>query len=93
MSGRKTKYEIDARSLHEAVNRRRLESGLEWGQVEARLGISYTTFRRMEEGHGMNANAFVSIIMWLGDPAYYYAMKREKAEPLTTATPTERRGR
>ena len=58
-------YLLDVPELHRRLNQRRQEQGLTWRQLADTVGISASTLTRLGDGKRPDADALVSLLVWL----------------------------
>lgn len=58
-------YQLDVSELHRRLDGRRREHGLTWRQLADRLDLSSSTFSRIADGHRPDADALVTLLVWL----------------------------
>ena len=58
-------YVLDMPELHRRLDTRRQERGLTWKQVASATGLSASTFSRMATGSRPDADALVTLLVWL----------------------------
>jgi transcriptional regulator with XRE-family HTH domain len=58
-------YLLDVPELHRRIDARRRQQGLSWRQLAARLDLSPSTFSRIADGNRPDADALVSLLVWL----------------------------
>lgn len=58
-------YQLDVPELHSRLDQRRRERGLDWKQVAAATGVSASTFTRISTGSRPDADALVTLLVWL----------------------------
>lgn len=58
-------YQLDVPELHRRLDQRRRERGLDWKQVAAATGVSASTFSRLADGKRPDADALVTLLVWL----------------------------
>ncbi|MYY79721.1 MULTISPECIES: helix-turn-helix transcriptional regulator [unclassified Streptomyces] len=58
-------YALDVPELHRRLNRRRLEHGQTWRQLADAVGISASTLSRLADRKRPDADALVSLLVWL----------------------------
>ncbi|MFJ6566580.1 helix-turn-helix domain-containing protein [Streptomyces sp. NPDC091292] len=60
-----TAYLLDVPELHRRLDQRRQDRGLTWRQLAAITGLSSSTLSRIGDGHRPDADALVSLLVWL----------------------------
>lgn len=60
-----TAYLLDVPELRRRLETRRREQGLTWRQLADLVDVSPSTFSRMAEGRRPDADALVSLLVWL----------------------------
>ncbi|MGW8326507.1 helix-turn-helix domain-containing protein [Streptomyces sp. NPDC055897] len=58
-------YALDVPELQRRLDARRLREGLSWRQVAQLNGLSSSTLSRLSAGHRPDADALVSLLVWL----------------------------
>ncbi|MFL6096003.1 MAG: helix-turn-helix domain-containing protein [Blastococcus sp.] len=58
-------YQLDVPELRRRLDQRRRERGLDWKQVAAATGVSASTFSRLADGKRPDADALVTLLVWL----------------------------
>lgn len=58
-------YQLDVPELHRRLDQRRRERGLDWKQLAAATGVSASTFTRLGTGSRPDADALVTLLVWL----------------------------
>ena len=58
-------YQLDVPELHRRLDQRRRERGLDWKQVAAATGVSASTLSRLADGKRPDADALVTLLVWL----------------------------
>lgn len=58
-------YLLDVPELRRRLNQRRMERGLSWRQLADALEISPSTLSRLGDGLRPDADALVSLLVWL----------------------------
>lgn len=58
-------YQLDVPELHRRLDQRRREQGLDWKQVAAATGVSASTFSRLADDKRPDADALVTLLVWL----------------------------
>jgi transcriptional regulator with XRE-family HTH domain len=58
-------YLLDVPELYRRLDVRRREQGLTWRQIAAQLDVSPSTFSRIADGNRPDADALVSLLVWL----------------------------
>jgi transcriptional regulator with XRE-family HTH domain len=56
---------LDVPELYRRLDVRRREQGLSWRQLAARLDLSASTLSRLADGNRPDADALVSLLVWL----------------------------
>jgi len=83
---------VDIRALYGALDRQRQVRRLTWRELAKSLKLSPSTFTRLGQGNRPDADAFLTLITWLGVPAEKFAVEfrdslpREDVEPLSAIT-------
>lgn len=77
---------IDLAALYGALNAERANRGLSWRDVGREVGASPSTFTRMAQGRGTDANTFASLVAWLGVSADQFVRGTDvsKSQPSRT---------
>lgn len=58
-------YLLDVPELYRRMDVKRREQGLDWKRLAGRLDVSASTFSRMAAGNRPDADALVTILVWL----------------------------
>jgi transcriptional regulator with XRE-family HTH domain len=58
-------YQLDVPELRRRLDQKRRERGLDWKQVAAATGVSASTFSRLADGKRPDADALVTLLVWL----------------------------
>lgn len=58
-------HKLDVPELHRRLDAQRQNLGLSWRGVARQVGLSISTFVRIGNGHSMEADALVSLLVWL----------------------------
>lgn len=58
-------YRLDVPELYRLLDVRRRSEGLSWRRVAVAVGLSSSTFSRLRAGHAPDADALVSLLVWL----------------------------
>jgi transcriptional regulator with XRE-family HTH domain len=58
-------YLLDVPELYRRLDVRRRERGLTWRQIAEQLDVSPSTFSRIADGNRPDADALVSLLVWL----------------------------
>jgi transcriptional regulator with XRE-family HTH domain len=67
---------LDVEELHRRLDQRRREQGLSWRQLADRVDVSPSTFSRLADGNRPDADALVSLLVWLDlDDGLNYMIK------------------
>ncbi|WP_369214421.1 helix-turn-helix domain-containing protein [Streptomyces flavofungini] len=74
-------YVLDVPELHRRLDRRRLERGLTWRQLADIVGISASTLSRIADGKRPDADALVSLLVWLDLDTDIALMIKPKGTP------------
>lgn len=76
-----TGHRLDVAELHRLLNLQRTARGLSWRDVAAATGICSSTLTRISHGNRPDADALVSLLVWLDmDTDLAYLIKpREEA--------------
>ncbi len=72
-------HRLDTRALHLAIYARMLDEGLSAAQVAARVGVSASTLTRVKGGRCPDADALVSLLVWLGREASEFTVRSDGA--------------
>ena len=83
--------EVDVSALYSALDRQRQSRGLTWRELARLLLLSPSTFTRMAQGNRPDADAFLTMVGWLGVAAETFALEGGTAvsgdvEPVTAIT-------
>lgn len=74
-------YLLDVPELHRRLDARRRERGLTWRQIASVTGLSSSTFSRIADGNRPDADALVTLLVWLDmDTDVAYLIKPKDAE-------------
>lgn len=74
-------YKIMGQVLWEALNGKRAGLGLSWRDVAKELDLSPSTFSRLKKkGKGVNGDALVTMLTWLGTDQRYYTVRAQIPE-------------
>ncbi len=71
---------VNVSGLYAALDVERHARGLSWRQLASVLELSPSTFSRMANGHRPDADTFVLLVAWLGQPAESFMRRAEGAE-------------
>ncbi|GGX92845.1 helix-turn-helix transcriptional regulator [Streptomyces microflavus] len=83
------KDQIDVEALYSALDAQRTARGLSWRQLAKELQVSPSLLSRMANGLRPDADAFITLVQWLGVPAEQFAVggdataQREEPELVT----------
>jgi transcriptional regulator with XRE-family HTH domain len=58
-------YQLDVPELRRRLDQKRRERGLDWKQVAAATGVSASTFSRLADDKRPDADALVTLLVWL----------------------------
>lgn len=58
-------YQLDVPELRRRLDTRRQHQGLTWRQLADRLGISPSTFSRLADDKRPDADALITLLVWL----------------------------
>lgn len=58
-------YALDVPELYRRLDVQRQQRGLTWKDVAAELGVSASTFTRISFGNRPDADALVTLLVWL----------------------------
>ncbi|QQM45145.1 helix-turn-helix domain-containing protein [Streptomyces liliifuscus] len=58
-------YQLDVPELRRRLDAQRLERGLTWQQLAALVGVSPSTFSRLADDKRPDADALVTLLVWL----------------------------
>jgi transcriptional regulator with XRE-family HTH domain len=58
-------YQLDVPELRRRLDIRRREQGLTWRQLADRVDVSPSTFSRLADGKRPDADALVTLLVWL----------------------------
>jgi transcriptional regulator with XRE-family HTH domain len=58
-------YELDVPELRRRLDARRRERGLSWRDLAETVDVSPSTFSRLADGRRPDADALVSLLVWL----------------------------
>jgi len=56
---------LDVPELHQRLDKRRQQRGLTWRGLGRLLNISQSTFSRLARGHRPDADALITLLVWL----------------------------
>jgi transcriptional regulator with XRE-family HTH domain len=69
-------YLLDVPELYRRLDARRRERGLTWRQIAEQLDVSPSMFSRLADGNRPDADALVSLLVWLDlDDGLNYVIK------------------
>lgn len=68
------KDQIDVEALYSALDAQRTARGLSWRQLAKELQVSPSLLSRMANGLRPDADAFITLVQWLGVPAEQFAV-------------------
>ncbi|MFE2563098.1 helix-turn-helix domain-containing protein [Streptomyces mirabilis] len=72
---------LDVAELHRRLDARRLQQRLSWRQLAARLDLSPSTLSRLADGKRPDADALVSLLVWLDlDDGLNYVIKPKESD-------------
>jgi transcriptional regulator with XRE-family HTH domain len=72
---------LDVEELHRRLDQRRREQGLSWRQLAALVDVSPSTFSRLAGGNRPDADALVSLLVWLDlDDGLNYVIKPKEQQ-------------
>ena len=83
---------VNIPALYGALDQQRQMRSLTWRELAKSLRLSPSTFTRMAQGNRPDADAFLTLVAWLGVSAETFAIEspgalpREEVEPLTAIT-------
>jgi len=58
-------HRLDVPALHRRLDTRRRELGLSWRGVAQQTGLAPATFTRITKGYSLEADALVTLLVWL----------------------------
>lgn len=58
-------YRLDVPELHRHLDAERRNLGLSWRGVSRQTGLPSSTFSRIAQGRGIEADALVTLLVWL----------------------------
>jgi len=74
-------YLLDVPELHRRLDVRRRERGLTWRQIAEQLDVSPSMFSRLADGNRPDADALVSLLVWLDlDDGLNYVIKPKEQQ-------------
>jgi transcriptional regulator with XRE-family HTH domain len=69
-------YLLDVEELFRRLDERRQQQGVSWRDLAVRLDLSSSTFSRIRDGHRPDADALVTLLVWLDlDDGLNYMIK------------------
>lgn len=63
-------HRLDVPALYGRLDNRRLKRDLSWRGVGRETGLPPSTFSRLSQGHPIEADALVTLLVWLGMETY-----------------------
>lgn len=74
-------YRLDVPELVRRLDVRRRQRGLTWQQLAALVDVSPSTFSRLHDGKRPDADALVSLLVWLDlDDGLNYVIKPKETD-------------
>lgn len=74
-------HRLDVPELRRRLDARRLQQGLTWAQLAALVDVSPSTFSRLADGKRPDADALVSLLVWLDlDDGVNYVIKPKEQQ-------------
>lgn len=74
-------HRLDVEELHRRLDVRRQQQRLSWRQLAARLDLSASTLSRLADGKRPDADALVSLLVWLDlDDGLNYVIKPKESQ-------------
>ncbi|MFE5368143.1 helix-turn-helix domain-containing protein [Streptomyces mirabilis] len=74
-------HRLDVAELHRRLDVRRRQQRLSWRQLAARLDLSASTLSRLADGKRPDADALVSLLVWLDlDDGVNYVIKPKEQQ-------------
>ncbi|AVH59962.1 MULTISPECIES: helix-turn-helix domain-containing protein [Streptomyces] len=74
-------YLLDVPELYRHLDVRRRQQGLTWRDLAALVDVSPSTFSRLADGHRPDADALVSLLVWLDlDDGLNYVIKPKEQQ-------------
>ncbi|MFE4818575.1 helix-turn-helix domain-containing protein [Streptomyces sp. NPDC056704] len=74
-------HRLDVEELHRRLDARRQQQRLSWRQLAARLDLSASTLSRLADGKRPDADALVSLLVWLDlDDGLNYVIKPKEQQ-------------
>jgi len=67
---------FDAKALHAALDRQRVDRGLTWQQVADATGVAVTTLTRTRQGGRLEVDGMLAMVNWLGRPVEDFVRRR-----------------
>jgi hypothetical protein len=59
-------YQLDIPALHSYLDHRRTQRGLSWRGLARETGLPPMTFTRIKQGHPVEGDALLTLLLWLG---------------------------
>ena len=82
-------HEVDGPTLWEALDAKRRDEGLSWRAVARKLELPNSTFTRIKDpAHGIHADAFVTMLHWLGQCHAEFTYRVGSLVPVSEKDPT-----
>ena len=60
-----SRYQLDVPELRRRLDQRRQEQNLTWRDLAATLDVSASMFSRLADGHRPDADALITLLVWL----------------------------
>ena len=75
-----TRYVLDSAALASAITTIARHRKISMNQVARETGLSPSTLTRLSQGHKLDADGLLTVLMWLGDDAWPFARERENGQ-------------
>lgn len=63
---RRTVCQLDVEALYVRLDRQRRQQRISWRAISRDTGISISTFSRIAQGHAVESDALITLMVWLG---------------------------
>lgn len=74
-------HRLDVQEFHRRLDLQRTDRGLSWRDVAGATGLSPSTLSRIADGHRPDADALVSLLVWLDlDTDLVYLIKPRETQ-------------